>query len=67
MIDINYKDKNIGSFIKDGKNFIIDYKNFDIKNSISLSLPNTKKIVTYELDFLLTVTLEPSAESEVCL
>ncbi|MFT4693848.1 MAG: hypothetical protein ACI8TE_000746, partial [Francisella sp.] len=29
MIDINYKDKNIASFIKDGKNFIIDYKNFD--------------------------------------
>lgn len=51
MIDINYKDKNIASFIKDGKNFIIDYKNFDIKNSISLSLPNTKKIYLYDYKF----------------
>ena len=51
MIDINHNDDNIASFIKDNKNFIIDYKNFDIKNSISLSLPNTQKIYVYDYDF----------------
>ncbi len=51
MIDIFHGKKNIASFFKDNRNFIIDYKNFDIKNSISLSLPNTQKIYLYDYKF----------------
>ncbi len=51
MIEIFHNKNNTASFIKDNRNFIIDYKNFDIKNSISLSLPNTQKIYLYEYKF----------------
>jgi len=32
MIDILHHQKAVASFIEDNRNFIIDYKNFDIKN-----------------------------------
>ena len=48
MIKLYLKDQEIASFIQDKKNYLIDYKDFDIKNSISLSLPNTKRFYTYE-------------------
>ncbi len=51
MIDIFHNQNNIALFIKDNRNFIIDYKNFDIKNSIALSLPNTQKIYLYDYKF----------------
>lgn len=51
MIEIFHHQKHIASFIKDNRNFIIDYKDFDIKNSISLSLPNTQKIYLYDYKF----------------
>lgn len=51
MIEIMHNEKEIASFIKDNRNFIIDYKNHDIENSISLSLPNTQKIYLYEHKF----------------
>lgn len=51
MIEISHNQKTIASFIKDNKNFIIDYQNFEIKNSISLSLPNTQKIYLYNHKF----------------
>ena len=51
MIEIFHNKNNTASFIKDNKNFIIDYKNFDIKNSIALSLPNTQKIYLYDYKF----------------
>ena len=51
MIYINYHEKNIASFIRDNRRFIIDYSDFDIKNSISLSLPNTQKIYLYDYKF----------------
>jgi len=51
MIEISHNQKTIASFIKDNKNFIIDYQNFEIKNSISLSLPNTQKIYLYDYKF----------------
>lgn len=51
MIEIFHGKNNIASFIKDNRNFIIDYKDFDIKNSIALSLPNTQKIYLYEHKF----------------
>lgn len=51
MIEIFHHQKPIASFIKDNRNFIIDYKNFDIQNSMSLSLPNTQKIYLYDYRF----------------
>ena len=48
MIKLYLKDQEIASFIQDKKSYLIDYKDFDIKNSISLSLPNTKRFYTYE-------------------
>ncbi|MEA2112204.1 MAG: HipA domain-containing protein [Campylobacterota bacterium] len=51
MIDISHHQKRVASFIKDNRNFIIDYKDFDIKNSIALSLPNTQKIYLYNYRF----------------
>ena len=51
MIEIFHDQKAIASFIKDNRNFIIDYKNFDIQNSIALSLPNTQKIYLYDYKF----------------
>lgn len=51
MIEIFHHQKPIASFIKDNRNFIIDYKDFDIQNSIALSLPNTQKIYLYDYKF----------------
>ena len=51
MVEIIHNQQAVASFIKDNRNFIIDYKNFDIKNSIALSLPNTQKIYLYDYKF----------------
>ncbi|MBZ4644395.1 MAG: hypothetical protein JG767_2004 [Deferribacteraceae bacterium] len=51
MIEIFHNQKAIASFFKDNRNFIIDYKDFDISNSIALSLPNTQKIYLYDYRF----------------
>ncbi len=51
MIEMFHNQKVIASFIKDNRNFIINYENFELKNSISLSLPNTQKIYLYDYKF----------------
>ncbi|MEA2099763.1 MAG: type II toxin-antitoxin system HipA family toxin [Campylobacterota bacterium] len=51
MIELYLKNKQIASFSQDKKSYLIDYKDFKIKNSISLSLPNTKRFYTYEYRF----------------
>ncbi len=51
MIEIIHNETNIAIFINDNRNFIIDYQNFDIQNSITLSLPNTQKIYLYDYKF----------------
>jgi len=51
MIDLYLKDKKIASFSQDKKSYLIDYKDFSISNSISLSLPNTKRFYIYEYRF----------------
>jgi serine/threonine-protein kinase HipA len=51
MIEIFHNKTNIASFLKDNRNFIIDYKDFEIKNSLSISLPNTQKIYLYDYRF----------------
>jgi len=51
MIELYLKNKQIASFSQDRKSYLIDYKDFEIYNSISLSLPNTKRFYTYEYRF----------------
>jgi serine/threonine-protein kinase HipA len=51
MIDVYLKNQNIASFIQDNNNYILEYKNFNIKNSISLSLANTKRYYHYKYRF----------------
>ena len=51
MIDIYLQEKKIASFIQDKRSYLIDYKDFELKNSIALSLPNSKRFYTYEYRF----------------
>jgi serine/threonine-protein kinase HipA len=51
MIEIYLKDTLLAQFVQDDKSYLIDYKNFDIQNSICLSLPNTKRFYTYDHRF----------------
>ena len=51
MIEMYLKNKHIASFTKDSNSYLIDYKDFDIKNSLCLSMPNSKKFYTYEYRF----------------
>ena len=51
MIKLYLNDKQIATLNQDQKSYLIDYNNFDIKNSISLSLPNTKRFYTYDYRF----------------
>ena len=51
MIDIYLNKSLIASFSQDDKSYLIDYKDFDLKNSIALSLPNSKRFYTYEYRF----------------
>ena len=52
MIEILKNNSLVASLIKDGKNYVVDYKNFELKNSIALSLPNTKRYYIYENRFI---------------
>ncbi len=51
MVDIYLKDIPIATFTQDKQSYLIDYQNLQIENSITLSLPNTKKFYTYEYRF----------------
>ena len=51
MVKIYLKDTEIATFIQDKRNYLIEYQNLEIQNSIALSLPNTKKFYTYEYRF----------------
>jgi len=52
MIDIFRHDKFIATLQAENKKYILEYKNFDLSNSISLSLPNTQKFYITEYDFI---------------
>jgi len=52
MVDILKHDLLLATLTKDEKNYVIDYKNFELKNSIALSLPNTKRYYMYENRFI---------------
>ena len=51
MVQIYLKDTPIATLTQDKQNYLIDYQNLQIQNSITLSLPNTKKFYTYEYRF----------------
>ncbi len=51
MINLLLNNENIASFKQDGKNYLLDYRNLELKNSISLSLPNLKRFYTWEHRF----------------
>ncbi len=51
MIDIYFDDLHIAGFAQDADRYLIDHKNTELKNSIALSLPNSKKFYTYEHRF----------------
>ncbi len=46
MINIFHNKKKIGNFYKDEK-YILEYQNFELENSISLSLPTTQKFYIF--------------------
>jgi len=52
MVRVYLKNKEIATFVQDNDEYLIDYKDFDIKNSITLSLPNTKRFYTYTHRFV---------------
>ena len=51
MVQIYLKDTPIATLTQDKQSYLIDYQNLQIQNSITLSLPNTKKFYTYEYRF----------------
>jgi serine/threonine-protein kinase HipA len=51
MVDIYIQNKLIAKFTQDKNSYLIDYQNLELQNSISLSLPNSKKFYTYEYNF----------------
>ena len=52
MIEIFHHDKFIATLQAENKKYILEYKDFDLSNSISLSLPNTQKFYISEFDFI---------------
>ena len=52
MIKVFHHNKYIATFQAENKKYILEYKNFELKNSISLSLPNTQKFYISEFDFI---------------
>jgi serine/threonine-protein kinase HipA len=51
MIEIYLHETPVATFVQDRQNYLIEYQNLQIENSIALSLPNTKKFYTYEYRF----------------
>ncbi len=51
MVKIYIKDTPIATFTQDKQSYLIDYQNLKLQNSITLSLPNTKKFYTYAYRF----------------
>ena len=51
VVKIFLRDIQIATFTQDRHDYLIEYQNFELSNSIALSLPNTKKFYTYEYRF----------------
>jgi len=52
LIDILIDGHSIAKFKKDGYNYLIDYQDLTLQNSISLSLPNSKRFYSFEHRFV---------------
>jgi serine/threonine-protein kinase HipA len=52
MIEIFHHDKLIATLQAENRKYILEYKDFELSNSISLSLPNTQKFYITEFDFI---------------
>jgi len=52
MINIFIDKLKIAEFKKDNHNYLIDYKNLKLENSISLSLPNSRKFYSFNHRFV---------------
>jgi len=48
MIDIYLQDKKVAVLKQDDRSYLLDYQDFDLKNSISLSLPNVQRFYTWD-------------------
>ena len=51
MIELFHKDEHTASFLQDSKKYALNYHTNNLKNSISLSLPNTKKLYVWDYRF----------------
>ena len=51
MIEIFLHDNKIASLKQDDKSYLLDYNDFNLKNSVSLSLPNSQRFYTWEHKF----------------
>jgi len=51
VIEITHKKKHIANFIQDGHRYLIEYLDFNLENSLTLSLPNTQKFYLYDYKF----------------
>ena len=51
MVDIFLQNSKIATFKQDKNSYLLDYMDFDLKNSISLSLPNSQRFYTWEYRF----------------
>ncbi len=51
MVDIFLQNSKIATFKQDKNSYLLDYIDLDLKNSISLSLPNSQRFYTWEYRF----------------
>ncbi|HGZ71069.1 MAG TPA: type II toxin-antitoxin system HipA family toxin [Nitratifractor sp.] len=51
MVEIYHNSSLVAHFLQDKKQYLIEYQNFNLQNSITLSLPNTKRLYLYEYRF----------------
>ncbi len=51
MVDIFLQNSKIATFKQDKHSYLLDYMDFELKNSISLSLPNSQRFYTWEHRF----------------
>jgi len=51
LVELLHRGLKIASFEQDKDNYLLNYQNLDLKNSICLSLPNTQKIYHWSREF----------------
>ena len=51
MIEIFLQNREIATLKQDSKSYLLDYDDFELKNSIALSLPNIQRFYTWDRRF----------------